>query len=94
MKLSTRSRYVGLKVTCLLDWMPQQRRRGPSRGVSRDASRDLGASGRIAPWDFEQAAMSLNFGMSPMDVAAIAEKCADAETGMVDYASFAKAVLA
>ena len=38
--------------------------------------------------------MSLNFGMSPMDVAAIAEQCADAETGMVDYASFAKAVLA
>ena len=33
MKLSTRSRYVGLKVTCLMDWMPQQRRRGPSRGA-------------------------------------------------------------
>jgi hypothetical protein len=55
---------------------------------------DLGATGRIAPWDFEQASMHLNLGLAPSDVMAIAEKCSDAETGMIDYVSFAKAALA
>ena len=55
---------------------------------------DVGRSGRIAPWDFERACASLNLDAPPDEVVRVAEACADADTGMIDYVNFIKALLA